>query len=464
MTDADRIQEVFHRFEHEGLITHNIEGVLSCFSDKLLGIGMGEQGIVRSKGDIRHLLESTRKEPSDRTYALRCENVEIVFHSDRFATLCATVIITATSAAGQIETRFYQSLTLHKSGEDWKICALHASTPVISEESLEAYPLKLAEKTLESLRKKIGEEVYQEEEQFRQAILADTIAFYVINLTQGVVEKSQLNGKTCAQVPLGVSLEQFMEGNISDYVEEEDVQGFLQMFSSENIRRIRRQGGTELTYEYRLKNKDGGYLWASTVLRLITDADGGDLKGILYVRDISRAKRERGELLDRASRDGMTRLYNRSAFISAVDQLLQSAGSDAALIMLDADNFKAINDTYGHPVGDEVLIRIAQTIQAACSDQTWAGRLGGDEFAVFSPSGARAAEWMARLRTLCAAIACIRLPEAPEARIGCSIGVAYHQVEGEGFRELYEKADKALYHSKNNGKGRITVYDEALCR
>ena len=78
-------------------------------------------------------------------------------------------------------SQFLQSLTLVRRGKDWKICALHASSPIVTEESVEAYPLKFAEKTLQSLKEKIGEEAYLAEEQYRQAVLADTVAFYIIN-------------------------------------------------------------------------------------------------------------------------------------------------------------------------------------------------------------------------------------------------------------------------------------------
>lgn len=463
MTATERIKEVLYQFEYAGLIWHDTEKVLDCFSETLLGVGLGEQGLVRSKEDIRRILTDTQKESADSSHTLRCEQIEIVLHGEIFASLCAEVIVTASSPEGELESRFYQSLTLHKLEGDWKICALHASTPIISEEAIEAYPLKIAEKTLESLRKKIGEEVYQAEEQYRQAVLADTIAFYVINLTQDVIEKCQLNGDACIYAPAGTSMKQLMQDNVSQYVSEADREAFLNTFSQESIRRAYRRGGTELSCEYRLLTKNGGHLWVVSVLRLITDAESGDHKGIMYVRDISKTKQERAELLDRAARDGMTRLYNSASFTGAVEQLLQDAdGESGALVMLDVDDFKEVNDTYGHPTGDEVLIRIAQTIQAFCSEQTWVGRLGGDEFSIFAPYGG-GSEWEVQLEELRESIAAITLPEVPQLRVSCSIGVAYRRAGERSFRELYEKADKALYYSKNNRKGTVTVYDVSVC-
>lgn len=462
MTAAERIKEVLYQFEHAGLIWHDMDRLLDCFSDTLLGVGLGEQGVVHSKEEVRRLLAATRKETPDSSHSLRCENVEIVFHAETFASLCAEVIVTAITPRGQMESRFYQSLTLHCLEGDWKVCALHASTPVISEEAIEAYPLKIAEKTLESLRKKIGEEVYQAEEQYRQAVLADTIAFYVINLTTDTIEKCQLNGDHCIYAPAGSSMQQLIADNVAQYVEESDRACFCSTFSQESICRAYERGSGELSCEYRLRTKQGALIWASSVLRLIAYAESGDRKGILYVRDISKPQQERAKLLDRAARDGMTQLYNSASYIGAVEQILQGGDQvGGVLVMLDVDDFKTVNDTYGHPVGDEVLVRIAQTIRSFCWESTWVGRLGGDEFSIYSPHGG-GADWETELGQLLAAIAAIRLPELPELRTTCSIGVAYRRAGETQFQELYKKADKALYHSKNRGKGIITVYDPAV--
>lgn len=88
------------------------------------------------------------------------------------------------------QSRFSQSLTLIKEENEWKICCLHASTPIVTEENIDAYPLKFAEKTLQSLRDKIGEEVYAVEEQYRMAVLSDTIAFYIVNFSKDIYENA----------------------------------------------------------------------------------------------------------------------------------------------------------------------------------------------------------------------------------------------------------------------------------
>lgn len=165
MTEEDRIKEVLYRFEDGGLISKNQDQILSCISDTIIGIGIGEQGFVTSKNDIIDIFTSGLKEDKEVSHFLDFGRTEIRLLREDTAVLCADVIVTAKCQEMVTKSRFSQSLTLIKEENEWKICCLHASTPVITEENIEAYPLKFAEKTLQSLREKIGEEVYAVEEQ-----------------------------------------------------------------------------------------------------------------------------------------------------------------------------------------------------------------------------------------------------------------------------------------------------------
>lgn len=192
MTEEDKIREVLYQFEDGGLISKDLGKVLSCLSDTIIGIGIGEQGFITSKEDVVTVFEEGVKEDSSATHFLRFGRIEVRLVRPDTAALCADVIVTAKDRGKVTKSSFSQSLTLLKEGEEWKICCLHASAPVVTEENIEAYPLKFAEKTLKSMREKIGEEVYAVEEQYRMAVLSDTIAFYIINFTTDTYEKCQL--------------------------------------------------------------------------------------------------------------------------------------------------------------------------------------------------------------------------------------------------------------------------------
>lgn len=248
MTEEDRIKEVLYRFEDGGLISKDQDQIMSCISDTIIGIGIGEQGFVTSKQDIIDIFTNGIKEDSEVSHFLDFGRIEIRLLKEDMAGICAEVIVTAKCHERVTKSRFSQSLTLIKEKDEWKICCLHASTPIVTEENIEAYPLKFAEKTLQSLREKIGEEVYAVEEQYRMAVLSDTIAFYIVNFSKDMYEKCQLNSEICAYVEDGSPYEQYAREHITEYVAEEDRESYLEIFSLKNINRAFLNDEQEVKY------------------------------------------------------------------------------------------------------------------------------------------------------------------------------------------------------------------------
>jgi diguanylate cyclase (GGDEF)-like protein len=162
----------------------------------------------------------------------------------------------------------------------------------------------------------------------------------------------------------------------------------------------------------------------------------------------------------RATTDGLTGLANRKAFLARVDEDLARLDGrhPCALVMLDIDHFKRINDTYGHPFGDEVLRRVAGILGKAVRKGDTAGRYGGEEFVLYlhmaDPEQAR--EVAERFRRM------IRqarfLQEGREVVVTASLGVACTPAHGKSAEDLLKRADEALYLSKNRGRDRVTVY------
>lgn len=164
-------------------------------------------------------------------------------------------------------------------------------------------------------------------------------------------------------------------------------------------------------------------------------------------------------LREDASRDRFTGLYNKTTTETLISERLSKGGSHA-MIIIDIDNFKNINDVLGHAWGDSVIKDIATKIEALLNCNDIAGRIGGDEFMVFL-SGDDVSE---RINGLCAALCdSIRYTYSDESlgkevSVSSSIGVALAPEYGRDFMELYTSADIAMYFSKNGGKDRFTVY------
>lgn len=457
MTEEDRIKEVLYRFEDGGLISKNQDQILSCISDTIIGIGIGEQGFVTSKNDIIDIFTSGLKEDKEVSHFLDFGRTEIRLLREDTAVLCADVIVTAKCQEMVTKSRFSQSLTLIKEENEWKICCLHASTPVITEENIEAYPLKFAEKTLQSLREKIGEEVYAVEEQYRMAVLSDTIAFYIVNFSKNMYEKCQLNSEICAYVEDGTPYEQYAREHISDYVAAKDRESYLECFSLKNIDRAFQNNEQEIKYEYRMMSgKKGSFIWVMTVIRLITDIVTGDRKGIMYVKNIDDSKRRQIVMQKRAEYDSILSIYNKNTFNLRVDSLLKQ-GSGVFMI-LDIDDFKKINDTFGHPFGDKVLILIADILKATFPEDAVIGRLGGDEFGIFLPEDCCRERIEAYMELLYDRLSGRLLKEALSSKVSFSVGIALSK--GKEFADFYRDADTALYISKHGGKNRFSFYED----
>ncbi len=170
--------------------------------------------------------------------------------------------------------------------------------------------------------------------------------------------------------------------------------------------------------------------------------------------------REMGHQLERqANHDELTGLANRAVFTSRLEDMYDDDTSeDGCVLYVDLDDFKPVNDTFGHVTGDELLVEVASRISKVVRDDDVPARLGGDEFAVVLPKAAGAESLARRL------IATLNEPfiiDSNEIRIGASIGVA-HRSRATSAAELVQQADTALYAAKEIGKGVVMTFGDDL--
>jgi diguanylate cyclase (GGDEF)-like protein len=161
------------------------------------------------------------------------------------------------------------------------------------------------------------------------------------------------------------------------------------------------------------------------------------------------------ELEIMATTDNLTDLLSRRRLFELAEkefQRFKRYGSCAAILMLDMDYFKAINDQYGHPVGDAVLIQFSRIISQTIRQSDFAGRIGGEEFAILLPqtSKSEALILAERIRLSCAAIAIETDTGRPKVTV--SIGVTETDPGDEQFEDIIHRMDRALYHAKKDGR------------
>ena len=196
---------------------------------------------------------------------------------------------------------------------------------------------------------------------------------------------------------------------------------------------------------------------------LVRDSDGGPLNFLTQIQDITERKLFEGRLQHLADHDSLTGLFNRRRFEEELSRELALAerhGGRAALLAIDLDNFKYINDSLGHSIGDELIARVGEALSDRLRKTDVLARLGGDEFAVILP---RADEHDA-LRVagaLLDSVSAVGLEPAGAQRrsVTASIGISiFEPGSGVTAEELHVEADIAMYDAKEAGRGRATVY------
>ncbi len=168
---------------------------------------------------------------------------------------------------------------------------------------------------------------------------------------------------------------------------------------------------------------------------------------------------EQLELRNMADRDSLTGALTRRAFVSQLDKkiaLFQRQQRPAALVMIDIDHFKVINDTYGHPVGDKAIRAVAQVCNAARRPADTLGRLGGEEFGLLLPETTEAAAIQTAHR-FCQALRAMVVDNVPPIRLTASFGVAAIGIDRQTSDLWLASADAALYEAKRNGRDRVAV-------
>lgn len=172
-------------------------------------------------------------------------------------------------------------------------------------------------------------------------------------------------------------------------------------------------------------------------------------------------------LQDKAEIDRLSGVMNKATFQESVENELKKEPADdlVVFVMMDMDNFKQINDRLGHSYGDQVIIRMGKLLRKLYNNQTIIGRLGGDEFALYTgckdvPMEDIKAAAIERMEQVIEAFTEEFEYEREQCELSISAGVYIKEVSGTDFKDLYERADSALYISKNNGKSCYTFYGE----
>ncbi len=212
--------------------------------------------------------------------------------------------------------------------------------------------------------------------------------------------------------------------------------------------------------DLRISDSEGRYLWSR--IRAISKAENGEkptsIIGVVY--DIDDLKKNVLDMEQKVQQDVLTKLLNKESTKQAVSEYLENMadGTKAAVLMLDLDNFKAINDTYGHLYGDSVLNQIGSTLRNLFRSWDVIGRIGGDEFLVLLKDVPYTEVVKERCALLVETFRKYFNDLMPGLNVSMSVGCVLIPEHGKTWAEVYRNADIALYASKYKGKCQYSVY------
>jgi diguanylate cyclase (GGDEF)-like protein/PAS domain S-box-containing protein len=207
------------------------------------------------------------------------------------------------------------------------------------------------------------------------------------------------------------------------------------------------------------KKGDGRECWGDCVIAPVLETDGSTFGYVAVIRDVSVEHINTQELIDAALTDPLTGLHNRRGLEGSAEALHFRPGGapiNQVWIMADIDHFKRVNDTYGHEAGDDVLKAVADALRTTARVADIVARFGGEEFVLVLPdtSAEMAARIAERLRLAIEALSTD--VDGQVVRVTASFGVAQRAAQ-ESQLEVLERADAALFSSKNHGRNRVTM-------
>ena len=225
-----------------------------------------------------------------------------------------------------------------------------------------------------------------------------------------------------------------------------------------HLRRASDHDSDNYRMEKRYVRGDGGVVWARTWVSIMDDGEGGSL-AIAHIEDVTEQRHNAERLEWAATHDGLTGLPNRFRFLERLGSYLETAQPGSiAMLFIDIDNFKVINDSLGHDAGDQLLQSMSERLRSVVRDRDMLGRFGGDEFIVMLRDVSGSYDPFVVAEQLRAEIAQPLMIDDAELFVTASIGITISDREGVTTTEMLRDADAAMYRAKARGRDCVEVF------
>lgn len=247
------------------------------------------------------------------------------------------------------------------------------------------------------------------------------------------------------------------------YVHPDNIEEFKNFYNVESIKNIYANGVREFSHLAYQDTDGNGYKWIEFKSRLFESSVTNALKITTILSNLDDEIRYKELLKKKAETDPLTRLLNRESVFEQINECITGSGAQQnhALLFMDLDNFKQVNDNMGHPFGDRVLEDVAFKLKSLFREDDIIGRVGGDEFLILLRNVTSRQDAEIRIKRIFEATHFCGTQDC-DMMVECSVGVAMYMAEGKTMERLYSEADKAMYMAKQGGRNRIVFYDEAV--
>jgi len=258
---------------------------------------------------------------------------------------------------------------------------------------------------------------------------------------------------------LGYTNDELLEKSFSDLTHPDDLERNVELHE-------RSYHGELESYviEKRYRRKGGDWIWCRVHVTLVRDADGEPQYSLGQIVDVTEQRQFEERLAYEATHDGLTDLPLRNLLIDHLDLALAGArrrGTEVAVLFIDLDHFKRVNDSFGHAAGDELLVTAADRLRKSVREGDTAGRFGGDEFVIVCPDIDGASEAVIVAERIRAALDTPFAVRGSEMYVGASVGVVVADGNSDAGT-LLKHADIAAYRAKERGRNRTELFDEQL--
>lgn len=434
------MRSFLEKFFTSYLKERNFDATLACVTDNIISIGTGEQEVAKSKAELGALLQEEFEQMPEPLWYEISNYEEISLGSGDVKSAFANIYVKLVDDGDIIDLYTRLLCTCCKVDGDWKLAAVHMSTPTATQEQCEFFPLRYSRMTNNKMSHKANEKLME--------LISKSLPGGIMG---GYLEEGfplyTINDKMLEI--LGYTYDELIDATdekMTNIIYEGDRNRVEESINAQF------ELCNEYEVEYRVIGKGGRIIWVNDIGKKIVTDDGREAM-ISIMTDITDRVEREGILIKEANADALTGLYNRRKVISVIEEALglEQSGS---LFICDVDNFKSLNDTKGHIEGDKVLVKLAEYMRKYIKHRGIAARLGGDEFLLFFPNTEGDNQDMIDIVKLIQTdfVSYVK-QNYSDLDVSLSAG-GVKANQGDNFQTLYRRADDALYIAKKT-KGYI---------